>query len=156
MSHLDYGRKVEPNERNRLAVGSTTAPNELLLFNLETGGYHVLEGHNATVSNIVWNAEGTKLYSAGYDNAVNVWDGATGALLAIMGRNQPIPDDWSDDEEDWHPDGHDDKIEKISLHASNTLMASTARDKTLYLWDLTQNRLDDVLLTPAEVQGLSG
>ena len=91
----------------RLAVGSTTAPHEALLFDLKTGKCIVLGGneplrsppaaHGATVPCVRFTCDGARVLTASYDQTVRVWSASDGALQHVLGvpvaPPPPVPDD---------------------------------------------------------------
>lgn len=45
---------------------------------------HVLEGHEGEVSKAVFNPQGTKILSAGFDHTARLWDAESGQLLQTL------------------------------------------------------------------------
>lgn len=44
----------------------------------------VLEGHESEVSKALFNPQGTKILSAGFDQTAKIWDAETGAILQVL------------------------------------------------------------------------
>ena len=79
----------------RLAVGSTLAPCEALIYDLRKGTCHVLgereprlaplAAHGCTVPCVRFSASGEHVLTASYDHTVRVWDASSGRLRAVLG-----------------------------------------------------------------------
>jgi WD40 repeat protein len=81
-----------------------------------------LQGHAGEVKSVAWSPDGTRLASASYDRAVQIWDARTGqrAPTALLGHTNAVFG------VAWSPDG--------------TRLASASDDQTVRVWDTRTRR----------------
>jgi WD40 repeat protein/tRNA A-37 threonylcarbamoyl transferase component Bud32 len=82
----------------------------------------VLRGHTATITDIAFHPDGHRLFSAGHDHTIRIWDVQTGALLQTLGD-------------------HTDAIQSVNLSPDGRLLASCGLDRTVRVWDADSGRL---------------
>jgi WD40 repeat protein len=124
--------KLDPTGRKKLIVASTKPPNELLLFDLNSGEYKVLAGHDDTVTRVSFVNDGDGLISASYDKTVRLWDANDGSLLHTFAEQDIIDEEGNV----VHHQGHNDKVVCLAAHKSNShICASAALDKLVILWN---------------------
>lgn len=73
------------------------------------------------INDLVANAAGTRVITAGRDNFVGVWDVAKKSLIAKLG-------------------GHQDWVQRVAISPNGKLAASSANDRTVRFWDLNSNK----------------
>jgi len=82
---------------------------EFKVWNLKTGRERLhVKGHKSNVSDLLFSADGKRLYSASYDRSVKVWDVETGRLLKTF-------------------DGYKDWVDKISISPKEDLLLAVMR-----------------------------
>ncbi len=67
-----------PDERRLVTAGFHGG---LSTWDLDTGEFHVLNGHASTISTVTVDAQGDLIASTSYDGSSKIWDGATGRFL---------------------------------------------------------------------------
>lgn len=82
----------------------------------------VLHGHTATITAVVFHADGRRLFSAGHDHTIKVWDVGTGQLLQTL-------------------NGHKDAIFCLDLSPDGRLLASGGWDRCVQVRDAQSGRL---------------
>lgn len=132
--------KFHPLGEPLLAVGSTRAPNEALLYNIATGHIFTLEGHNTTVSDTAFSLDGRKLITGSFDCSLKVWNVATGKMEFNLGRSVSSP-------------GHTASVNRLGIHPTESqLVASCAQDSSIFLWDINDGTSLFQLQAPGSTQ----
>ncbi len=138
-----------------------------------------LEGHRGEVNALVWSADGTQLFAASGENAiegeVRQWDVATakvvrtftghrdmiyalalspdGKTLATGSYDQKIKL-WNvvDAKERKTLGGHNGAVFALAFRPDGKLLASASADRTVKLWDVTSGERRDTLSQPTKEQ----
>lgn len=128
--------RFHPNGGAQLVCGCNAAPNELLLYDLETGRAKELAGHGCQIQAVEFAKDGDLIVSCGA-NMLKVWDTSTGDCLHTMGPPNPL--DCSVD-----VPGHRKKISAMAVNKWRPwLVASSGGpgDLRLLLWNASQGEL---------------
>jgi WD40 repeat protein/aminoglycoside phosphotransferase (APT) family kinase protein len=84
----------------------------------------VLEGHTATVTDLVVDSDRSRIFSTAKDRTVKVWDGSTAReLLTLRGHSAPVLG--------------------VALSPDGRRIASVGADRTLRIWDASPFRPDE-------------
>lgn len=94
-------------------------------------------GHTTWVDGLAFAPDGRTLASASWDGTVKLWDISVGSALSeAQGRNAG--------EDNRYPlatlTGHTDRALRVSWSPDGRILASSSRDKTIWLWDIEQRR----------------
>lgn len=122
-------------DSQKLAAGSHTA---VLVF--DVGGSKrptILKGHRGDVRALAWSANGKKLYSAGNDKTVQVWE--PGRYFGVH-RASFV--------------GHADTVAAISVTPDGSLLASGSLDGVIRLWDASGESTDCVAVLGGHSGGI--
>lgn len=76
-----------------------------------------LTGHQKQVNHVAFSPDGRFIASAGFDNAVKIWEGRTGKFIASLR-------------------GHVHAVYRLAWSADSRMLVSASKDTTLKLWDL--------------------
>ncbi|KAK4686004.1 ribosome assembly protein 4, partial [Tremellales sp. Uapishka_1] len=76
-----------------------------------------LTGHQKQVNHVAFSPDGRWIASAGFDNAVKIWEGRTGKFIASLR-------------------GHVAAVYRLAWSADSRMLVSASKDTTLKLWDL--------------------
>ncbi|KIJ05740.1 hypothetical protein PAXINDRAFT_103653 [Paxillus involutus ATCC 200175] len=109
-----YALCFSPNG-TKLACGGDVA---IRVFDLDSSDLILgpLEGHERDVSSVIWSLDGSRLFTASWDQTIRHWDSETG---------EAIGEPWT---------GHTDCVNSISLSSDGTKLASSADDNTVRFW----------------------
>jgi WD40 repeat protein len=98
-----------------LAIGGENGV--ITLSNFSDGKtIHKLEDHTDEIGSLVFNSDHTRLFSAGMDSGIRVWDTRSGQLLGVMGDNEVA-------------------VHTLKLSSDDNLLLSGSADKTIQMWD---------------------
>ncbi|OCF76590.1 ribosome assembly protein 4 [Kwoniella mangroviensis CBS 8886] len=76
-----------------------------------------LTGHQKQVNDVAFSPDGRMIASAGFDNAVKIWEGRTGKFIASLR-------------------GHVAAVYRVAWSADSRMLVSASKDTTLKLWNL--------------------
>jgi WD40 repeat protein/serine/threonine protein kinase len=80
-----------------------------------------LNGHIRSIWHVTYSPDGTRLFSAGEDNTVKVWDPLHGQLLLSL-------------------KGHADDVRCLAFHPHGNVMVSSSDESFIRIWDATRLR----------------
>jgi len=132
--------KIDPSGRKQLAICSSKTPKELLLFDMATKKYKTLEGHDKTVSRIVYTCNGDKLVSASYDKTLKVWETKSGALLHTFEKRTVTETNIDGTTYQTELPGHKGSIVSVAHGAYDydNILVSADNEGGLFVWDLAR------------------
>ncbi|KAF8120856.1 quinon protein alcohol dehydrogenase-like superfamily [Boletus edulis] len=95
--------------------------NSLRLADVKTGALILgpLKGHNRNINYVLWSRDGSKLFSASYENTIHFWHAETG---------ERIGHPWA---------SHTNSVYSLSLSPDGSILASASEDRTVRFWDAT-------------------
>jgi len=96
----------------------------------------VLKGHKDTVTVVVFSPDGQALASGAEDEAIRLWDRASGKELAVLR-------------------GHENGVNSVAFSPDSQTLASGSSDKTIRFWDLGRGKDFLERLTIAATIGVS-
>lgn len=83
------------------------------------------EGHTQAINEVIFNSEGTILFSASDDKTIRIWNTQSGNGVATL--------------------VHDSEVKSIALSYDGLLLASGTRSGTIYVWNLGDNKQKYIL-----------
>src|SRR4051812_3039962 len=83
---------------------------------------HTIDGHNASVWALAFDAQGHTLASGSFDTTVKLWETGSGNLLRTL-------------------EGHEHPVLGLAFDPGGQRLASGSWDKTIKLWDVASGRL---------------
>ena len=96
-------------------IASASWDNTVRIWNVQTGELvHTLQGHRDRVVAVTFRADG-QIASASLDRTLKIWDAQTGQLHQTLS-------------------GHSDWVVAVAAGASDNLLVSGSKDKTIRLW----------------------
>ncbi len=90
------------------------------LWDLASGNATTISGHSAAIFGVDFTPDGTTLasYSSSLQGKVEIWDVATGRLVATLGEHRCSP------------------VETLAISPDGTTLATGSQDRNVRLWDL--------------------
>jgi hypothetical protein len=85
-----------------------------------------LQGHRSAILTMAYDSQRQRLFSAGEDQTIYVWDLETGAAIAT----------WLN---------HSKTITSLALHPTGSHLASASDDKSIHIWDVTYQSIVQTL-----------
>ncbi|MBD2727991.1 ribosome assembly protein 4 [Nostoc sp. FACHB-892] len=82
---------------------------------------NTLEGHNSSVSSVVFSSDGQRLASASVDNTIKLWDVASGKAVQTL-------------------TGHSSAVISVVFSPDGQRLASASADNTIKLWDVASGK----------------
>ncbi len=117
---LDDGILSVATHDNLIAFGTNSGDIVLWDISGERASWSeiaVLEGHTNRVSDLDFNADGTRLVSSSRDRSIIIWD-----ITDYSALTEPLI-------------GHTDAVETVHFSPDGSLIASGSRDTSIILWD---------------------
>jgi WD40 repeat protein/serine/threonine protein kinase len=99
------------------ATGSDDQVKAVRLFEVASGKYRPLAGHQARVSTVAFAPDSKRLASGGRDRVVRLWEVESGRLL------EALP-------------GHTQEVTRLAWSPGGRVLASAGQDRTIRLWDI--------------------
>ncbi len=100
-----------------IASGSGYTGGAILLWDAASGNpLGKLEGHTSWICELIFSADGARLYSAGADQTIRIWDVAQQQCLATLR-------------------GSTDEVRGLALSPDGTTLASACKDGVVAFWD---------------------
>lgn len=134
------------------------------IWNLDSGGFRTLSGHQAEVYAVAISPDQKTIVSGSQDKTVKVWDMQTGALIHTFVEHQDgirsiafnakhnliASGSWDKTAKIWDLQtktlvhtlkGHQDRVIAVAFSKDGRILASASRDKTIKLWDVQTGKL---------------
>lgn len=134
------------------------------MWNLDSGQFRPLAGHQAAVYAVAISAEQNMIVSGSQDKTVKIWDMQSGVLIDTLTGHQDAvrclafnterqliaSGSWDKTVKIWNLQtrtlvhtlkGHQDRVIAIALSKDGHILASASRDKTIKLWDVQTGKL---------------
>jgi WD40 repeat protein len=143
------------------------------LWDPDNGKEHaILQGHDSGICSLAFSPDGNRLVTGSYDKTIRIWDASSGRQLAVLRGHEaavgalalshdgrrivsgaggwPIEGDSS--VRVWDVDnatalavfeGHEDDVLAVAISPDGRCAASSSSDKTVMLWDLTNEAISE-------------
>jgi WD40 repeat protein len=117
---------VDPTGRLVATIANASAPSPVVDV-WDARGHRVaaLPGHTATVTDLAFSADGSRLATSSEDGTVRVWDPASGEELVVLR-------------------GHDAVVGSVAFSPDGTQLASVAADGLVRVWALDIDELVEI------------
>eukprot|EP00271_Cylindrocystis_brebissonii_P015207 TRINITY_DN3743_c0_g2_i2.p1 TRINITY_DN3743_c0_g2~~TRINITY_DN3743_c0_g2_i2.p1 ORF type:complete len:845 (-),score=168.58 TRINITY_DN3743_c0_g2_i2:893-3292(-) len=144
--------RFDPSGEARLVCGCNAGPNELLLYELDTGKVRELPGHGCQIQVVEFADNGALIVSVG-GHLLKVWDAATATCMHTLGPDvtpAPVRATASTTPAPAPPEipptvpGHRKKISAVTVNRWQPAMVASSGghgDLRLLVWDVQKGRL---------------
>lgn len=122
-SKTKYDKAAQPAGGNEYLV-SCSDDFTLMLWNPKHAAkpVHRMTGHQQPINQVAYSPDGTMIASASFDKSVRLWNGITGAFLAVFR-------------------GHVQQVYHVAWSADSRWIVSGSKDSTIKLWSIPKRKM---------------